>query len=321
MVRNAKVCALSPYPLEVEEHDTSAQIVSKMKNHWTKYLELVMTDQPDLVVLPEMCDRPVIADKERRELYYEERGDQILELFAEAAKKNKCYIAYSAFKKMPDGTKRNCTQLLDRQGELAGIYFKNFPTVGEINAGIVSGTEPVVVTCDFGTVGITICWDLTFEELRLAYAKLNPDIIIHSSLGQFGLRHNYWALTCRSYYVGAIARKEAQILSPLGDLIETSTNYTPFVTKTINLDCKMIQRFTVKEHFDRMLEIKKKYGDKVKMRYPSSGELGTFLLSSETDEFTVEEIISELNVRTFDNLIEENIRIRNQQLLELTNFT
>ncbi|WP_100010049.1 carbon-nitrogen hydrolase family protein [Lentibacillus sediminis] len=317
MARHVTVSALSPFPMEVEQNDTSSRIVSKMKDHWSKHLELAMTDQPDLLVLPECCDRPVIRDKERRNQYYQERGDQLLDLFSEAAKKNRCYIAYSAFKVMSDGTKRNCTQLLDRQGEVVGTYYKNFLTIGEMSSGIICGNEPLIVECDFGTVGITICYDLIFDELRAAYSERKPDILIHSSLGHFGMRHNYWAFSCRSHYVGAIARKEGQIISPLGDVIDSSSNYSPVITGEINLDCKITERFTAKEHFDRVMEIKKKYGNKVKMTYPASGELGSFLFSSETDEFTIDEVLKEFNIMTFDEKLEKTIAFRNKQLENL----
>ena len=76
----------------------------------------------------------------------------------EIAKENNCYIAYSAMREVPDGSLRNSTQLIDRNGNIAGIYNKNHPTIRdtEIN-GTLYGKDADLIECDFGTVACAIC--------------------------------------------------------------------------------------------------------------------------------------------------------------------
>ena len=94
-----------------------------------------IAEKPDLIVLPEACDRYHNYPLSRRLEYYEVRGDRLLRFFKEKAYENSCYIAYSAVRKLEDGTYRNTTQLIDRKGEIAGLYNKNHPTIGETEDG------------------------------------------------------------------------------------------------------------------------------------------------------------------------------------------
>ena len=55
--------------------------------------------------------------------------------------------------------------LLDRQGKLVGYYDKTFPTIGEIEEGILPGHGAVVFDTDFGRVGAMICFDFNFPEV------------------------------------------------------------------------------------------------------------------------------------------------------------
>ena len=69
-----------------------------------------------------------------------------------------------------EGVLRNSCVILDRNGEIAGIYDKNFPTIGEMEKGIKAGKEAPIIQLDFGKVAVAICFDLNFDELREQYA-------------------------------------------------------------------------------------------------------------------------------------------------------
>jgi len=153
--RKIVVSSLGPAPLQVKPADNQ-QALALMIDHWKKQLATVLPDKPDLIVLPEACDRFPAMTMEERKDYYTFRGDQIRDFFRQVAKENKCYIAYSAARKMPDGTYRNSTQLIGRDGEIAGIYDKNYPTVGEhLKSGIIPGKDATTVKAKYGP-GVTI---------------------------------------------------------------------------------------------------------------------------------------------------------------------
>ena len=106
----------------------------------------------------------------------------------------------------------------------------------------------------------------------------------------------YWAYSCRAHFVSAIAGERSGILSPVGEPIACTTNYFNFVSATVNLDCRVC-------HLDYngkpLRDMKQKYGPKVKMMDP--GYLGSVLISSETDEFTIDDVVREFKIEVLDD--------------------
>lgn len=300
MARYVKVSCLSAPQLRVDPSVDLQETVDRMIQYWGRQLEQVLPDRPDIIVLPECCDRPEKAGYplERRQAYYRHRGNQIRDYFADVARRNNCYIAYSAVREMDDGTFRNSTQLLDRQGQVAGIYNKNHLVEGErTKADILYGKDAPVFETDFGRVACAICFDLNFDELRQKYVRQRPDLILFSSAYHGGLMQQYWAYSCRAHFAGSIyTHAPSSIISPVGEIIASSTNYYHYVTRTINLDCEVIHIDYNSAHFRNM---KAKYGERIRIHDP--GLLGSVVLSSETDEFTVHDLIREFGLEPLDD--------------------
>ena len=63
-----------------------------------------------------------------------------------------------------------------------------FPTVGEMEKGVVPGTDAPCFETDFGRVGMLICFDLNFREVRDALARGKPDVVVFSSMYRGGLQ-------------------------------------------------------------------------------------------------------------------------------------
>lgn len=301
MARYLKVSAISGSLCHSNDPGESPQqLVEKVKAFWQGKLEIILPEKPDLIVLPECCDIVFGLGREQSIEYGNYKGNRIRDFFMDIAKKNNCYIAYSASRKLPDGTKRNSTQIIDRNGNVAGVYNKNHVTIGDNeNNGTLYGAEAKVIPCDFGKVACVICFDLNFDELRLRYIPQNPDVIVFSSFYHGGLMQNYWAYSCRSYFIGCVLEDENTIISPTGEIIARSTNYHDHVTYTINLDYGI---FHLDYNRPKLESMKKKYGYKVKISDP--GHLGSVLVTSETDEFTVNDLIQEFELETLDEYFE-----------------
>lgn len=306
MARYITVSTLGPAPLVINQNLHPGIIVQAMKEHWTKELEQVLPDKPDLIVLHEACDRPGGFSKEKRLGYYKERGEQLLEYFKEKARENGCYIAYSAAREMTDGTWRNSTQIIDRSGNIAGVYNKNFTTIDETDDwGVLPGKDAPIIQCDFGRLACAICFDMNFDEIREKYAALKPDIIVFSSMYHGGLMANYWAYSCRTYLVGAISGIENYVISPVGSKIATNTNYFDFLVQRINLDYRVVH---LGYNEEKLAAVKNKYGAKVKIADP--GYLGAVLLTSETEEFTAGDVVEEFNIEVLDDYMKRSIAHR-----------
>ena len=91
----------------------------------------------------------------------------------------------SIYEKTPDEDKRlyNTSILIDRQGELNGVYRKihmcDAPTLGyNESVGIKPGNIPVVADHEIGKLGLTICYDLRFPELFRFLTKKGAEVIL-----------------------------------------------------------------------------------------------------------------------------------------------
>src|SRR3990172_4890814 len=126
------------------KNDNKQEIFDHVIKFWDNELKQVLPDKPDLIVLPEFCDLSSEGEE-----YLNVRKDQVLDYFSSVAKSNKCYIAFGTQRKDKDGLWRNSCIVVGRNGEIAGIYDKNFPTIGEMEGGIKASNETPIISCDF----------------------------------------------------------------------------------------------------------------------------------------------------------------------------
>jgi len=69
-------------PMTVSANTESQQVVNKVIAYWKHHFPRVLPDKPDLIVVPEACDRPrgISADKQKE--YYRIRKNQVRDYFA-----------------------------------------------------------------------------------------------------------------------------------------------------------------------------------------------------------------------------------------------
>ncbi len=283
------------------------KVVEQVKGFWHKEMLQVLPDKPDLIVLPEYCDFPKGISRQEREEYLNARKNQIQEFFASEAKANRCYIAFGMRREMEDGSWRNSCIIVDREGNIAGIYDKNFPTVGDMKGGVKASDKTPIIQCDFGTIGCAICFDLNFDELRRVYEQKKPDIIVFPSMYHGGLVQNTWAYSCRSFFAGAMAFREipSEILNPQGEIVASTTNYFDYTVARINLDCRLAH---LDGNWGKLTSLKAKYGSAVKITDP--GRLGSVLISSEDKNIPVEQMIKEFEIELLDDYLDRSRKYR-----------
>jgi len=279
------------------------KLVEQMITFWGRELARVLPDNPDLIVLPEACDRPAGMTTEIQFQYFKVRGNQVMEYFASVAKENHCYIAFGMKHQVEDGSWRNSCILLDRTGHTTGIYNKNFPTIGEMKAGIKAGKEAPVFQCDFGRVACAICFDLNFDELRMRYAEQLPDIIVFPSMYRGGLVQGNWAYSCRAYFVGSMGQSNlhSEIRNPMGKVVATSTNYFHYAVCTVNLDYCLAH---LDNNWAKLRAMKEKYGEEVIISDP--GEIGAVLLTSEHERISIDEMVKEFDITMLDDYLDHS---------------
>ena len=279
-------------------------IVDQVIEFWKLKLDQVLPDKPDLIVLPEFCDMSQAGDE-----YLSIRKNQITDFFASTARENRCYIAFGTKREADNGKWFNSVIILDREGSIAGIYDKNFPTIWEMEGGTLAGLETPVFDLDFGSVAVAICFDLNFDELRNKYVAANPDIIIFSSMYHGGFVQKNWAYTCRAFFIGSIWRgTPSEIRNPLGEVVATSTNYFDFAVTKINLDSRLVH---LDYNSSRLKAMKEKYGTSVTISDP--GKLGAVLVASEDENIKVKQMIEEFNIELLDDYFKRVHEMRNSK--------
>lgn len=289
------------------------KMVDEVILFWKKELEQVIYDKPDLIVLPENSDFPGGLSQAERNEFVKVRQNQILDYFASVAKANNCYIVFG-MRREDNGGYWNSAVLLDRQGETAGIYNKNFPTIGEMENGIKVSDEVPVFECDFGRLAIAICYDLNFDNIREKYVALKPDIIVFPSVYHGGFVQSIWAYTCRAYFVGSISgngpkNSRSEILNPLGEIISSSTNYFDYTVASINLDVELAH---LDYNWGRLRALKKKYGNAVTITDP--GSLGAVMIASEDKDVNVKQMIKEFQIELLDEYFDRSHQARKEHL-------
>lgn len=289
--------------------------VIQLIEFWKREINQVLPDKPDLILLPELCDVPFGLPATEWKDYLRVRQNQISDFFARLAKANRCYVAYGTLRIDEKGFLRNSAVLLNRNGEVAGIYNKNFPTIGEIEDGIYPGDDVPVFQCDFGKVAFAICFDLNFEELLKELADKKPNLILFPSNYHGAIMQNLWAYRCQSFFVGSIngLNTRSEIRNPLGEVIASSTNYFDYAVTTINLNSRVVH---LGYNFGKLAELKKKYGTLVSIYDP--GRLGPVLVSSESKELQIEDMLNTLDIEPMDSYFDRS-RAKRREALKSSN--
>ncbi|MEG2380398.1 MAG: carbon-nitrogen hydrolase family protein [Oscillospiraceae bacterium] len=181
-------------------------------------LDEVAKEKPDVVVLTEgMYDRRCDVSIEKGSLTL---NDEPIRQLKEKARENHYYIALSLHLKR-NGLFYNTGMLIDRKGEIVGMYDKSHLTMAEIEEGMPAGNRLPVFETDFGKVGIVICWDMWFPEMTRVLYEKGVDIILNPTAGFCDYQSRACAMNNGVYVVtsGVIERKCTRILNPYGEVI------------------------------------------------------------------------------------------------------
>lgn len=307
--RYVKIAVIGDIP-RISKNQDPQKMVAQVIAYWEKQFKQVLPSHPDLIVLTEACDRPAGLSREEQRAYFQLRKDQVRDYFSTVAKQNNCYIAFGTKRFDENGVFWNSTCVLDRAGNLAGIYNKNFPTISELESGIKAGDEVPLIECDFGSVACAICYDLNFPELLEKIRKAGPDLILFSSMYHGGLVQNYWAYAGRAFLVASVGDRGApsQIRDPQGDVVVATTNYFNYLTARVNLDCTLVH---LDGNGNKLARLKEKYGEGVTIKDP--GLVGSVLVTSEID-VPVAQMIREFEIELLDDYFDRSRAERLRQL-------
>lgn len=185
----------------------------------------------DLIVLPESC-LGVGAD------IAETVDGPTVSVLSDIARRRNSYLVAGLYL-THDGRSFVSSVLIDRAGNVVGVYDKRYPYWSDVDNG--PGTRPGSGVprwqTDFGTLGSAICFDVNFHQVWADLADAGVDIVIWPSayaggeiLRSYAQIHHFHVLTCTQ-------AGDSHLYDPIGTEIMPSDQTYDRVRKfSIDLD-------------------------------------------------------------------------------------
>jgi beta-ureidopropionase len=245
-------------------------------------LSRAMALKPDIVCLPECLSKLGIKDAQDPEPV----PGPTTRIFMALAKAHSCYII-CPFHTIREEREYNSAVIIDRTGEIAGIYDKVHPvTVAHDYTsfeGVTPGASVPTFDLDFGRIGIQICFDIGFPETWAELAGKGARLVFWPSAYTGGLPLQAYAYQHHYYVVSAVRTDMSRIIDPCGTVVAHTTCRQKVAYYDLSLDFMVAHNdfnYTVPR------EIMAKYGDRV--RISSCADEGCFLVEPMDDGVTGE---------------------------------
>ena len=255
MSRNATISLVSFPTLPADEPERLTKTLDRMGG----FVDQAAVLGSDLVAFPEICNTLDAAEP----WSFEQLDGPTIMAMGKKAAEHLMYVVCPLGTYDKDGRKRNSSVLLDRNGNVAGVYHKNFPTHGELDIGIIPGTETPVFETDFGRVGLCICFDLNYWEVGAGLCENKAELVIWSSMWDGARMLTKWAIEF-GFHMGGLFSHRSTFVDVCGrEIISLKRNLTdesgrsPLVTATLDLDRRLMHNDYNTPPLKRLFE---KYG-------------------------------------------------------------
>lgn len=176
----------------------------------------------DLIVLPETW-------RGQTDESIESLDGQTISRLAALAKQHQTYII-SPIDRSANDCRFNSAVVIDRKGEVSGVYDKIYPYWGEFKhkRPVLPGSVAPVIETDFGKVGIAICFDVNFPEVWQALDNNGAELVVWPSAYSAGRHLQAYALLHHYYIVTATYRGDCQVYDITGKRLIDNHNSNDF---------------------------------------------------------------------------------------------
>ncbi|MDR3676276.1 MAG: carbon-nitrogen hydrolase family protein [Acidobacteriota bacterium] len=248
----------------------------------------------DLAVLPETALTGEAGPVERMADWSYPLEGAVKDAFAREARKCHCYVVVPTYLREGQPAKRcsNAAILFGRDGEVAGIYHKVHLVVdtstGSMEHGSTPGKEEPVFQCDFGKLGIQICYDMDFDDGWSALARKGAELVAWPTQSPQTSQPAARAKRGHYYIVSSTWRNNASIFEPTGKIVsqikwpaaekkvEAGTLLAPednILVQELDLSYAILPWSSALKNGEGLKQI---YGDKVGYRYYEDEDCGMF---------------------------------------------
>jgi beta-ureidopropionase len=257
----------------------------------------------DLAVLPEMAVTGELSgDVAAKSVPLE---GPLRDTFARKAREHRCYIVAPTYL-LDDKQKKQCSNaaiLFDRKGEVVGIYRKVHLAVQAGSDALEDGTTPgkhvPVFTCDFGKLGIQICFDIEYDYGWEELARQGAELVAWPTQSPQTAHPAFRAMQNRYYIVSSTWRDNASFFEPTGKIIRQIRLPEHVLVQEVDLSYAILP-WSSKLQNGKAL--RKKYGDKVGFRYYEDEDCGMFW--SNDPQITIGEMVRSLGVNEASDELE-----------------
>jgi predicted amidohydrolase len=199
--------------------------------------------------------------------------------FARKAREHHCYIVVPTYL-LEDKEKKvasNAAILMGRNGEVVGIYRKVHLAVHTASDSLEGGTTPgkqsPVFQCDFGKLGIQICYDMEWDYGWSELARQGAELVAWPTQSPQTTHPAARAIAHRYYIVSSTWRNNASFFEPTGKITAQIKEPTRVLVQQLDLSYAILP-WSPQLHNGAAL--KEKYGDKVGFRYYEDEDRGIF---------------------------------------------
>jgi predicted amidohydrolase len=225
----------------------------------------------------------------------------VLDSLGAKAREHRTWIVMPMTLREPDRIS-NAAVLIDRSGEVAGIYRKTHPISddsGVFEGGITPGSSYPVFDTDFGRLGILICWDMSYDESWRALAESGAEIIAVPTASPQTLRPSSEALRHQVHVVTSTLKDNASVFDPIGRVVAQVTEKPGELVHQIDLSYAILH-WSETLHEGRALT--ERFGNKVGYLYSSREDTGVFW--SNDPATSIGEMVRELGLREMPEYVE-----------------
>jgi predicted amidohydrolase len=263
----------------------------------------------DLAILPETTVTGSHGPASQRAIPLE---GPVLETFSSLARRHNTYLVIPL--DLSEDSERgpvysNAAVLLDRRGTVAGVYRKVHPvaSVGrdDLEDGITPGREFPVFDCDFGKLGIQICWDMVFDDGWQALADKGAEIVVWPSASPATAQPAARAGRHRYFIVSSCWRSNSTVYEPTGLVADRIETPGKVLVHQLDLSYAVVGWSAGLRDGKALSE---KYDKRVGYHYEPREDLGMFW--SNDPETTIGTMIQSLGLEEIDTQIARNRRLQ-----------
>lgn len=274
-------------------------------------LSAVAADRPDFICFPEICTCSLPLAQGVREQAVELPGP-FTKTLGRLAQQVGANLMVPTLERDRDRV-YNAVPLVTSAGDFVGVYRKNYPTVGEMEAGITPGTQVPVFECQGTRVGMAVCFDLNFSSVAAELERQQARLVFWPSMYWGGQFLGHWAMRYGFYMVAAYGAESA-VVDMSGRFLARQGNEThqvrgrrlpPWVTVAINTDREL---FHLDFNQDKFPAIRREYGPDVAIEVHQPEAV--FTLASLSDHFTVADLCREFQLEPLRDYLARSQTLR-----------